>query len=155
MAAGLTVEMARLSELRAFLETTLRDPVRAYDDGGVAIDAAITARGASVELIEMLEKAGPYGAGHPEPVLGLPSHRIAFADPAGNGHLRLTLATADNASIKAMAFRVVGTQLGDALLSARGEVIHAAGTLTVDQWQGRRQPVLRLLDAARPAATGH
>jgi single-stranded-DNA-specific exonuclease len=155
MAAGLTVEMARLAELRAFLETTLRDPVRAYDDGGVAIDAAITARGASVELIEMLEKAGPYGAGHPEPVLGLPSHRIAFADPAGNGHLRLTLATADNASIKAIAFRVVGTQLGDALLSARGEVIHAAGTLAVDQWQGRRQPVLRLLDAAKPAATGH
>jgi single-stranded-DNA-specific exonuclease len=154
MAAGLTVEKPRLADLRAFLETTLRDPVRAYEDGGLAIDAALTARGANIELIEMMEKAGPFGAGHPEPVFALPSHRLAYVDPAGNGHLRLTLATPDNATIKAMAFRAAGTRLGEALVSSRGEVVHAAGSLSIDQWQDRRQPTLRLLDAAKPASTG-
>jgi single-stranded-DNA-specific exonuclease len=150
MAAGLTVEQTRLGELRAFLEATLSAPVHAYEDGGLAIDAALTARGATVDLIEMVEKAGPFGAGHPEPVFALPSHRIAFADTAGNGHVRLTLASPDNAMIKAMAFRSVGSALGDALLAARGQTLHAAGTLSIDQWQERRQPTLRLIDVAVP-----
>ena len=153
MAAGLTIESSRLAELRAFLEATLRDPVLAYEDGGLAIDAALTARGATVELIEMVEKAGPFGAGHPEPVFALPSHRIAFADLAGNSHIRLTLATADNATIKAMAFRASGTQLGEALLSSRGQIVHAAGSLSIDQWQDRPQPTLRLIDIAAPVSS--
>lgn len=150
MAAGLTVEMTRLGELRAFLEALLRDPVRAYDGGGVAIDAALSARGATVELIELLDKAGPYGAGHSEPVFALPSHRIAYADVVGNGHVRLTLASGDGAMLKAIAFRAVGSPLGDALLAERGQMLHVAGTLSVDQWQDRRQPSFRVVDAARP-----
>ena len=153
MAAGLTVEMSRLADLRAFLEATLRDPVHAYEDGGLAVDAALTARGATVDLIEMVEKAGPFGAGHPEPVFVLPSHRIAFADPAGNGHVRLTLAAADNATVRAMAFRVAGTPLGETLLSSRGQIVHAAGSLSIDHWQDRREARLRLIDVA-PATGG-
>ena len=44
------------------------------------IDAALSARGATVDLIEMLDKAGPFGAGHPEPVFVLPNHRLAYAE---------------------------------------------------------------------------
>ena len=151
MAAGLTVEMARLGAFRAFLEARLRDPVLAHDDGGLAIDAALSARGATTELIEMVEKAGPFGAGHPEPVFAFPSHRVAYADVVGNGHVRLTLASSDNAMLKAVAFRAAGTTLGDALLGARGQQLHAAGSLSIDQWQERRQPSLRLMDVAVPA----
>jgi single-stranded-DNA-specific exonuclease len=150
MAAGLTIEMARLGELRAFLEPLLREPVLANDGHHEAIDAAITACGVTTDLIDLLEKAGPYGAGHPEPVFALPSHRIAFADTVGNGHVRLTLASPDGAMLKAIAFRAAGSPLGDALLAARGRSLHVAGTLSIDQWQERRQPNLRVLDAAEP-----
>jgi single-stranded-DNA-specific exonuclease len=152
MAAGLTVEMARLGELRAFLESTLKEPVQAHDGHRLEIDAALTARGATVDLIEMIEKAGPFGAGHPEPAFALPNHRIAYADVVGNGHVRMTLASPDGAMLKAMAFRAVGTPLGDGLIAARGRTLHVAGTLSVDQWQERRQPSLRVLDAAEPVA---
>jgi single-stranded-DNA-specific exonuclease len=124
--------------------------VLANDGHHEAIDAAITARGATTDLIDLLEKAGPYGAGHPEPVFALPSHRIAFADTIGNGHVRLTLASPDGAMLKAIAFRAAGSPLGDALLAARGRSLHVAGTLSIDQWQERRQPNLRVLDAAEP-----
>lgn len=150
MAAGLTIEMPRLGELRAFLEARLRDPVLAFDGHHLDIDAALSARGATVDLIEQIEKAGPFGAGHPEPVFVFPNHRVTYADAVGNGHLRLTLTSGDGAGLKAMAFRAVGTPLGDALIRARGEQLHVAGTLSVDAWQDRRQPALRVLDAAPP-----
>jgi single-stranded-DNA-specific exonuclease len=152
MAAGLTIEKTRLGELRGFLDARLREPVEAYDGDHLDIDAALSARGATIELIELLEKAGPYGAGHPEPTFVFPSHRIAYADVVGNGHVRATLASADGAMLKAMAFRAVGTPLGDALVAARGQMLHVAGTLSIDAWQERRQPSMRVLDAAQPAS---
>ena len=150
MAAGLTIQMSRLGELRAFLEAHLREPVLAHDGHHLDIDAALSARGATVELIELLDQAGPYGAGHPEPVFVFPNHRIAYADVVGNGHVRLTLASADGAMLKAIAFRAAGSALGDGLIKARGQSLHVAGTLSVDTWQERRQPSLRVLDAAEP-----
>ena len=77
MAAGLTVEQARLGDLRAFLVETLAERVWATTEShGLAIDAALSARGATTDLIEAVDKAGPFGAGHPEPVYVFPSHQI-------------------------------------------------------------------------------
>ena len=152
MAAGLTIQMTRLGELRAFLETHLREPVLAHDGHHLDIDAALSARGATVELIELLDQAGPYGAGHPEPMFAFPNHRIAYADVVGNGHVRMTLASADGGMLKAIAFRAAGTALGDGLIAARGRSLHVAGMLSVDSWQERRQPSLRVVDAAEPVS---
>jgi single-stranded-DNA-specific exonuclease len=153
MAAGLTVEKARLGELRAFLTEAVGEAVRgAREFTGLAVDAALTARGASAELIEGVERAGPFGAGHPEPVFAFPAHRLAYVETVGNGHVRLSLAAADGAGIKAILFRGVDSDLGRALLDRRGAALHVAGTLSLDHYQGRAQPSLRIVDAADPAA---
>ncbi len=153
MAAGLTVAQARLGDLRAFLEKTLAERVQAA--GGthaLLVDAALSARGASLALIAAVEKAGPFGAGHAEPLYAFPSHRIDYADTVGNGHVRLTLAASDGATLKAVAFRGAGSPLGEALLASRGRNLHVAGALSVDHYQGRRTPSLRVVDAALPSA---
>jgi single-stranded-DNA-specific exonuclease len=143
MAAGLTVERPRLGDVGA--------KVRAAGEGArLLIDAALGARGASVDLIGMVEKAGPFGAGHPEPVFAFPNHQITFADTVGNGHIRLSLAGGDGTTIRAVNFRGVGSTLGEALLARRGRPLHVAGTLSIDQWQGTRRPSLRVIDAADP-----
>jgi single-stranded-DNA-specific exonuclease len=153
MAAGLTVERARLGDLRAFLEERLSAPVHRSDEAdGLHIDAALSARGATVDLVDLVERAGPFGAGHPEPIFVFPAHRIAYAEAVGNGHVRVALAAGDGATLKAVAFRAADRPLGRALLDRRGRLVHAAGVLSVDQWQGRLTPTLRLLDAAEPAA---
>ncbi len=60
MAAGLTVAEARLGDLRAFLEQTLAEKVRAATGShALAIDAALTARGANLSLIEAVDKSRP------------------------------------------------------------------------------------------------
>ena len=150
MAAGLTIEMSRLGDFRAFLEANAAEASRAAREEQVLrIDGALTGRAATAELIDSIERAGPFGAGHPEPVFALPSHRIAYAEVVGNGHVRASLSTGDH-SLKAIAFRAADTDLGRAMLERRGLPLHFAGMLGIDHWQGRRQASFRILDAAEP-----
>ena len=151
MAAGLTLRTERLADLRGFLEDRLRDEVRAADDRALAIDAALSAGAATLELIELLEQAGPYGAGHPAPVFAFPAHRVVYADPAGGDHIRCTIAAADGKRLKAVAFRAMGTALGELLLTERQMPLHIAGRLAIDDWSGARTPSLHIEDVARVA----
>jgi single-stranded-DNA-specific exonuclease len=149
MAAGLTVSRSRLGDLRGFLEEQLRDAVevaRAADH--LALDGALTAAAANAELCTTIDRAGPFGAGNPEPVFALAAHHVTYADVVGNAHVRLRLRAGDGSQIGAIAFRAMGRPLGDALLSARGQPMHVAGTLTRDSWQGQERIEMRVLDAA-------
>lgn len=149
MAAGLTVERARLGDLRAFLEETLAAAVtKARADRSLAIDGALTASGASVGLVEQLAKAGPFGAGNPEPVFAFPNHRLAYVETFGAGHVRGRIVANDGTALKVVAFRCAEEPLGQALLAARGRSLHVAGTLDLDQWQGETRVSVRLRDAA-------
>ena len=151
MAAGITVKRERLGDLRAFLEERLGPQVREAESASdLEIDAALAGSGATAALIEDLDRAGPYGNGNPPPVFAFPSHRVAFADIAGNGHVRLSVASASGESLKAMAFRAAATPLGRALIAARGKPLHIAGTLSLDHYGGSARVQLRILDAAEP-----
>lgn len=152
MAAGLTVRRRRLPDLSAFFSERLAEDVAlATAENELKIDGALTAGGATLDLMRMLEQAGPYGAGHAEPLFAFPSHRIAFADVVGNGHVRLTLSSGGGDGLKAIAFKAADTALGRLILSKRGQSLHVAGCLSVDTWQGNERVQLRVIDAADPA----
>ncbi len=109
------------------------------------IDAALTARGASVDLLHTLEKAGPFGAGNPSPVFAFPAHRARYPQIVGKGgHVSFTLSSDDGAKLKAIAFRAAGTPLGETLMREADQPLHFAGTLALDHYQGREQVQLRL-----------
>ena len=149
MAAGLTVARAKLAPLRAFLEEQLREGVEtARGADHLSIDGAITAGAATGELWSMIERAGPFGAGNPEPMFALPSHVVSFADPVGSAHVRVRLRAGDGKQIGAIAFRALNRPLGDALLAARGRPLHVAGTLSLDRWNGQERIEMRVCDAA-------
>jgi single-stranded-DNA-specific exonuclease len=96
----------------------------------------------------MLNRAGPYGAGNPEPVLALPSHVIAYAEPVGESHVRARFKSGDGKFVNAIAFRCVGQPLGNALLENRGRAVHVAGCLAIDRWQGEERVQMRVSDVA-------
>jgi single-stranded-DNA-specific exonuclease len=50
--------------------------------------------------------------------------------------------------INAIAFRAIGQPLGQALLASRGQAVHAAGTLSVDRWNGNERVQFRIMDIA-------
>jgi len=151
MAAGLTVRRPHLADLRAHLEAALGDAVRAADDAHVLrMDGALTARGATLELHDLLERAGPYGAGHPSPMLAFPAHAVRNARIVGHDHVSLSLRAGDGASLQAIAFRAADTALGRLLLSAPPS-LHVAGHIDASLWQGARRLQLRVSDAALPS----
>lgn len=150
MAAGLTIEPARLGDLRGFLEERLAAAVaEGRRDRALLVDAALTAGGARAELVNEIERAGPFGSGSPEPVFAFPDHLVAEASVVGGAHVRVRLESRDRTRLDAIAFRCADAPLGQALLAARGETLHVAGSLTLDRWGGGEKASLRIMDAAR------
>jgi len=149
MAAGVTLKKDALGAFRAFLEDALAASVGvARRDSALPIDGAVSAGGFNFSLADMLSRAGPYGAGNPEPLLVLPAHTITYADPVGESHVRARFRSGDGKFVNAIAFRAMGQPLGRALLDNRGRVLHAAGHIAVDRWQGEERVQLRLVDVA-------
>jgi single-stranded-DNA-specific exonuclease len=149
MAAGVTLRKSALAPLRAFLEATLGPDVEtARRANGLLIDGAVSAAAAGADLVAMIERAGPFGSGNPEPVIALPAHTIAYAEEVGQAHMRVRLKSADGAGVNAIAFRAAGQKLGAALLRARGMQVHAAGSFALDRWQGEERVQFRITDIA-------
>ncbi|MBI2715744.1 MAG: single-stranded-DNA-specific exonuclease RecJ [Rhizobiales bacterium] len=149
MAAGVTLRKDALAAFRAFLEDALAPAVEvARRDSALRIDGAISAGGVDLALVDLLARAGPFGSGNPEPLLALPAHTLAYADPVGENHIRARLRSGNGKFVNAIAFRVAGTPLGRALLDNRGRQMHAAGFLAVDRWQGEERVQMRLIDVA-------
>ena len=151
MAAGVTLKKGNLAAFRAFLEAKLHDGVEAARrDDALRIDGAITAGGASLDTFDLVNRAGPFGAGNAEPVLAFPAHVVAYAEEVGQSHVRVRLKGGEGAMLPAIAFRAAGQKLGNALLGARGQPLHVAGSLALDRWQGNERVQLRIIDVATP-----
>jgi single-stranded-DNA-specific exonuclease len=152
MAAGFTARAEDLPALKTFLAERM---ARQVAEGGLVptlgIDGVLQPGGATVELTQLLERVGPFGSGNAEPRFVLPAVRVAKADPVGENHVRCIVMGTDGARLKGIAFRALGTPLGQALIQARGAAIHLAGHLRADTWQGRDETQLYIEDAA-PAA---
>ena len=149
MAAGLAIERGKLGAFRAFLEECLAEDTQdALSRVSLEIDGAMSAGGATVQLVELLENAGPFGMGTPTPRFAFPGHRIAFSDLAGQEHVRCTVMGGDRSRLGAIAFRALGSPLGDVLLEAGDAPLHLAGRLNINDWGGKRSAQLIIDDAA-------
>jgi len=65
------------------------------------------------------------------------------------GHVRCQLVDGHGGRLKAVAWRVEETPLGQRLLSGGG-TLHVAGKLKADDWNGRQGVQLEIEDAADP-----
>ncbi|MEE4239742.1 MAG: single-stranded-DNA-specific exonuclease RecJ, partial [Anderseniella sp.] len=99
-------------------------------------------------FIEDLDRAGPFGQANPAPRFALPAHRVTYAGLAGSDHVRCTLVQADGTRLKAIAFRALGTDLGELLLAERQMPLHIAGRLSINDWGGKREGQLFIDDVA-------
>ena len=147
MAAGFSVEENQLAALAAFFASRINDVSKSSKARHLNIDALVSIGGANAVLIDSLERIGPFGQGNPsirvvvEKVVNLKPDivkeqhvKTLFTDPLSNSRL------------SAMAFRVMGTALGEALLSTRGRKVSVAGQLRAQEWNGQRSVSLMVDD---------
>jgi single-stranded-DNA-specific exonuclease len=155
MAAGLTVARGQLEDLRGFLDARLRDRAAlARDAAALEIDGALTPGAVTHDLMALLERAGPYGQGNPQPRFAFGAHVVKFAKVVGEAHVRCALQSSDGARLDAIAFRAADQPLGALLLNSGGLPVHVAGTLRRDTWGGRDKLELFVDDAADPREQG-
>jgi len=81
-------------------------------------------------------------------VFALPAHQLAYVEEVGQSHVRARLRAGDGTMLNAIAFRAAGKPLGDALIANRGRNVHAAGTLSIDRWNGEDRVQFRIMDLA-------
>lgn len=151
MAAGLTISVAAISRFAEFLENMCKDDVdRTLRNRVREIDGVIAPSAVSGAFAAMIESAGPFGPGNPEPVFALSSMRVARNRIVGDGHLSCDLVSPTGEAVRAIAFRAAGEPLGALLLT--GERLHIAGRIKTDNWRGNGAAQFHIVDAAAAAA---
>ena len=150
MAAGLTVDPAKLNALSDWLDDELGARVTAAMSGqSLQLDLALSTGGLTPPLIDAMDGAGPFGMGWPGPKVAVGPVRIVKADIVGTNHLRLIVRGNDGASFKAIAFRAVDSEMGQALLMhGKDRKVWLAGRAKIDDWSSRPAAELHVEDAA-------
>ena len=148
-AAGLTVEWDKVEALKDFLSEKLEGEMAAAEGEARALTVdAMTGVGAvDVVLIDALDQIGPYGQGHPEPVLALTDVRVSFAKLVKDEHVRFTLEDARGARVSGIAFRAMKSPLGEALMK-KDVIYHAAVRVKRNEWNGNVRAEVEIVDLA-------
>jgi single-stranded-DNA-specific exonuclease len=151
-AAGLTVAADRIDALRAFLAERLAEPVARARllNAALRLDGVLSVAAANRAFHDLLEQAGPFGAGNPEPRFALPDVRVVDAAVVGTDHVRCILGDGANGRLKGIFFRAAESEAGQALLRSGGRTLHVAGRLKPDDWRGRRSVQIEIDDVAWP-----
>lgn len=150
MAAGLTIDSARVGELTDFLNARLAsERVEAVAQDVLEIDALIDPGAATRDLFESFEQLAPFGPANPEPSFALTGVQAREPVAMNGGHVRCRLVGADGASVKAIAWRCADLPSGQALLSGQGG-LNIVGRLKADDWNGRRGVQFEIEDVADP-----
>ena len=150
MAAGFTVKEDKLDEFKSFLNERIGAQIIEQNvQPTYKCDGAISPSGVTPALVEELEQVGPFGSGNAQPRFILSDVHVQRADVVGKDHVRCFLTDQFGVRLKAIAFRALDTNLGQALLNHGGQKLHIAGRLKLDTWGGGTSVQLLIDDAAK------
>ena len=62
--------------------------------------------------------------------------------------MRVRLKSGDGTGVNAIAFRAAGQKLGQLSSTTAASQVHAAGTFSLDRWQGEERVQFKLIDIA-------
>ena len=149
MAAGLTVARAAIpAAMERLGELLARQGAGSVGPADLPLDGILLPQAATVGLVSMLERAGPFGAAAPAPRFAFPAMQVLSGRALSGGHLKLSVGDGTGQRLDAIAFGAAEGPLGRALMQARGARFHLAGRIETNHWQGRQNVQIKLEDAA-------
>jgi single-stranded-DNA-specific exonuclease len=149
-AAGVTVDVARLPEMRRRLTTWANERLQPSDlIPRLRIDAPLGLREITGEVVEGLERMGPFGMGNPKPVFrAAPVDLTQAPRVLKERHLSLMFRQ-DGRSFRGLAWRAADRE---AHLSANRFGLELAYCLDQNEFRGERVTELTVADVRTPAA---
>ena len=149
MAAGFTIARGKLPDAMDHLTKYVARQASAIDRArDLRIDSALMPAAATIELMQEIERAGPFGQDSRAPRFAFPDAAIHYVRQVGNGHLKVTFGDGLGTRLDAIAFNAFSGPLGSALTGQVGRRFHLVGHIEVNHWGGRQSVQLRLQDAA-------
>lgn len=148
MAAGLTIEAARIEEFAArFVQAAGGRLAPEALIPTLSIDAEVPLGAVTESLARQLERLAPFGAGNPEPLLAVRGVRAVTTRVLGDG-LHLKLGVTDGTAYG----EAIGFHLGDAseLLAFTQAVLDLACAVSVDRWDDQVRVQLVVRDLQTP-----
>lgn len=150
MAAGFSLRPEQLSAFHAFVDERLAQAATLPGAADLPIEASLNVDAATTELAHQVARLAPFGNGNPEPVFVLPRVRVLRAERIGKegNTVRAWVEGEGGLSrIKALLFRGKDNPVAEALL-ARNGLLHLAGHLRAEEWNGRETTSFFISDAA-------
>ena len=144
MAGGLSMMPDRLSELETFLAAGCYDEHLAFEDART-VDISLDVIGASLTLdfLDVIERAGPFGASAPKPILRIKRAKVTYVRQVGDNHLKVTLDDGSGA-IDGISWNSADQKLGE--MMKPGAVLDVIGYCERNSWRGRESVQLEIYD---------
>lgn len=151
MAAGFVLEAEQAVSFHAFLNDELKAACFYPPQPDLKVDHVVSARGANLEVAEQLSLLEPFGHGNDEPLLAIPYMRVIRADRIGREGktLRVYMESEDGARLKCILFRADETGLADILEQKERPLVHIAGWLRAEEWNGCKDICFFIKDVAK------
>ena len=149
MAAGMTVCTSKLeAAMKRLSEIVAGQQVGKREKPNLDVDGLLMPDGATQELVEQIESAGPYGSAAREPCFVFPNMKISFTRRVGESHLQIRFSDGVGAKIEGIAFGAYDGRLGTALENHGGNRFHLAGKIGINNFRGKNSVQMQLIDAA-------
>lgn len=146
MAAGLSMNFSDIEIVREEINRLVEsDTFSALETQSQSIDAIVSCSSISIDILDSLDRLGPFGTGWQEPLFCVANARIIKIDTLNGGHLRIVFTDDSDVTIAGICFGAMGTKLGEGILSKRK--LHLIIRLKRDEWRGSNTVQAEIIDA--------
>lgn len=143
MAGGFTIDLSKVNEFKDFVQKKIM-AIKYIDNLfeealELKVDSVITVHTANDNLIEILEKAEPFGNGNPQPRFAILNAIVLRATQFGSSHISLLIRDQDDIisrkTLKCLFFKALEKDYGQLLLNSVNKTLDVVGTLQSDDWE--------------------
>ena len=149
MAGGLSMDADKILAFTDFINDLIADEVEtARANQSTNVDALLSPSAANMELVEAIERIGPFGAGHPQPCFAFADMRLTYAQRLKGSHVRVSFEDRSGQVLSGICFGADEKGLADSLLAPNRGNFHIIGQIKSNHWKGRTRVDFHLLDMA-------
>ena len=148
-AAGVTLEEQKIELAMNRLSTVLSEQKRSNSDfSTLNINSVISINAISLNLIEDMDKAGPFGPDSPTPIFVIKNCKIKWCKLLNNKHLKFYIYDESYRKIQSIFFRALDNKAGIFLYENIESTYHFAGNIEINDWLGKKVPNFVVKDIA-------